>query len=351
MLFFAGMPAAGSRDTEPRRAMRQAEFVFSPEQSPTEKCHAPTIAETPQGLVTAWYGGSREGHPDTGIWVSLQTEGKWSVPVEIARGERNGRRMPCWNPVLAQLPDGPLLLFYKTGPSPKRWRGMMKRSYDGGLSWTDAEPLPDGIYGPAKNKPVLLDDGTLLCGGSTEAGGWKVHFERSPDRGKTWTRTEPIGARSRFDAIQPALFPLHDGQVQALCRSRQRVIVETRSFDYGKTWTPLIATSLPNPNSGIDGMVLADGRRVLVYNDSRRRRTPLVVALSPDGVRWRKAAVLEVGRGPFSYPAVIQTKEGFVHITYTYQRRMIKHVVLDPSEWDAFLPSSAKEEERFKKGK
>jgi predicted neuraminidase len=89
---------------------------------------------------------------------------------------------------------------------------------------------------------------------------------------------------------------------------------------------------LPHPGSGIDGVTLADGRHLLVYNHTRRGRSPLNVALSQDGRHWQAALVLEREPGEYSYPAVIQTPDGRVHITYTWRRERIKHVVLDPAQ-------------------
>ena len=76
----------------------------------------------------------------------------------------------------------------------------------------------------------------------------------------------------------------------------------------------------------------ADGRALLVYNHSRRGRTPLNLALSRDGRRWQPSLVLEDGPGEYSYPAVVQAKGGRIHVTYTWQRRRICHVELDPAE-------------------
>ena len=156
-------------------------------------CHASTIAETKRGLIAAWFGGSREGASDVGIWLSRQTDNKWSAPEEIATGDDgSGNRLPCWNPVLFQFRHGPLLLFYKVGPSPSKWWGMVKESADGGVSWSAARRLPDGILGPIKNKPIQLADGTLLCPSSAENDGWSVHIERSEDNGRTWTEIQAV---------------------------------------------------------------------------------------------------------------------------------------------------------------
>jgi predicted neuraminidase len=101
------------------------------------------------------------------------------------------------------------------------------------------------------------------------------------------------------------------------------------SVDAGRTWTKLELTDLPHPGSGVDGVTLADGRHLLVYNHTVRGRTPLNVALSKDGKKWDSAVVLEDTPGEYSYPAVIQTPDGLVHITYTWKRQRVKHVTLD----------------------
>jgi predicted neuraminidase len=94
----------------------------------------------------------------------------------------------------------------------------------------------------------------------------------------------------------------------------------------------MAATALPNPDSGIDAVALRDGRAVLVYNPSRQARTPLRVAVSVDGDVWRDSLVLEDGPGEYSYPAAIQAEDGTIHITYTWNRRRIRHASLMPDE-------------------
>ena len=123
------------------------------------------------------------------------------------------------------------------------------------------------------------------------------------------------------------------GRIQLLARSREDRIVQSWSDDAGQSWGRLVATALPNPNSGIDAVMLRDGRALLVYNPTRWRRSPLTVAVSTDGEQWRDVLTLEDGPGEFSYPAVIQTGDGLVHVTYTWKRRRIRHVVLDPQQF------------------
>jgi predicted neuraminidase len=315
-------------------------FIY--ESAPFPECHASTIVETPASLVAAWFGGTHEKHKDVCIWISRQDQsvGKWSAPTEAANGMTSeGKRYPTWNPVLHQPEKGPLLLFYKVGENPKTWWGELKRSSDGGVSWSAAERLPDGILGPIKNKPVTLADGTLLCGSSTEHQGWRLHFERTRDLGKTWETTKPIHDGKDFSAIQPTILLHPHGRLQALSRTRGAgKIVECWSEDGGKTWSNPAATTLPNPNSGIDGVTLRDGRHLLVYNHVGNltgrdggKRSPLNVAVSTEGKTWQAAFVLESEPGEYSYPAVIQARDGRVHITYTWNRKRVRHVIVDPA--------------------
>jgi len=314
--------------------LEKSEFIFL--STPFSSCHASTIAETKSGLVAAWFGGTQEGHPDVGIWLSRHDGKSWSAPVEIANGiQKNGKlRFPCWNPVLFQSKRGPLLLFYKVGPSPSRWWGMIMTSDDGGKTWSRPRPLPAGILGPIKNKPIEMPDGALVCPSSTEEAGWRIHLERTADLGLTWTTSGPLNDGKEFGAIQPTILFHPGNRLQLLCRSRQGRITECWSEDGGKTWRAMRPTSLLNPNSGIDGLTLNDGRCLLVYNPVAQARTPLVVGISRDGKSWKTAVVLENSPGEYSYPAIIQTGDGKVHITYTWKRQRIKHVVLDPKKLD-----------------
>jgi predicted neuraminidase len=312
--------------------LRLSEFIY--ETAPFPSVHASTIEETPTGtLVTAFFGGTKEGHKDVGIWVSRKTNGTWTAPVEVANGmQPDGTRHPCWNPVLFQPRHGPLMLFYKVGPSPSTWWGMLRTSTDDGLSWSDAVRLPSGILGPIKNKPIQLPDGDILSPTSTEHDGWRVHFERSSDLGKTWTRTEAVNDGREVAAIQPTILQLGGKKLLALGRTRQGKIFEIASNDSGITWGPMTATSLPNPNSGIDAVTLKDGRHLLIYNHTVKGRSPLNLAISQDGRHWQAALVLEDQPGEYSYPAIIQTSDGLVHAVYTWKREKVKHVVIDPAK-------------------
>jgi predicted neuraminidase len=331
VLFFAACGVGVTELALSTPALMHSEFIFT--KAPFAQCHASTLAQTSDGLVVAWFGGSEEGSVDVGIWLSRQVNGQWTAPVAVAVGtDKNGKPMPCWNPVLFAPRNGPLLLFYKVGSKPSRWFGMMATSTDNGKSWSPPQLLPKGILGPIKNKPIQLPDGTILCPSSDEAGGWRVHLERSSDLGKTWNRDPSVEADDRMLAIQPTLLRYNAFTMQMLCRSRQGVLAESWSHDEGRTWSPLKRTVLPNPDSGADAVMLRDGRALLVYNPTVDGRGKLAVAVTTDGTNWKDALMLEDARGEYSYPAVIQSNDGLVHITYTWKRERIKHVVLDPRQ-------------------
>ena len=316
----------------------KTEFLFEKALHP--QCHASTIVETGSGLVAAWFGGTREGNPDVGIWLSRQVDGEWTAPEEVANGaETEDPRVNCLNPVLFQVANGPLLLFYKTG----KWWAYVKQSSDDGATWSKPRRLYNGLFGPVKNKPVVLGDGSILSPTSVELASprgtcWRVHFERSTSGGRSWQYIGPVNDGEKIQAIQPSILIHPNNRLQALGRTQQGRLYEIWSEDGGMTWGPMSLMELPNNNSGTDAVTLADGRHILVYNhtgniEGRRNgyRSPLNVAVSSDGKAWEAALVLETEpRKEFSYPAVIQTSDGLVHITYTWKRERIKHVVLDP---------------------
>ena len=317
------------------QAIVRSEFIY--DDPPTPQCHASTIVETEGGLVAAWFGGEHERHPEVGIWVARHENGRWSTPVEVADGvQGDGTRHPTWNPVLFQPEEGPLMLFYKVGPNPREWWGMRIVSHDEGRTWSAPERLPEGVIGPVKNKPVVLPNGEVLASSSTEHDGWRVHFERSTDGGATWQASAPVNDGREIGAIQPSVLLHPDGRLQAIGRTRQDRIFTIESADGGRSWGPMTLLDLPNPSAGTDALTLADGRHLLVYNhtssaDGDNDRSTLNVAFSPDGKQWEAALVLENEPGEeFSYPAVIQTSDGLVHITYTWHRTRVRHVVLDP---------------------
>jgi predicted neuraminidase len=307
-----------------------SEFVF--ESAPFESCHASTLVQTAEGdFLAAWFGGAHEGAKDVAIWMARWSGGNWSPPEKVA----SEPGVPSWNPVLFRGADNRIWLFYKFGPSPDTWTGAYKISSDNGKSWSDPIPLPAGMLGPIKDKPIRLMNGDIVAGTSVESyHSWSAWIERSTDGGKTWTKHGPIVIPHQpYGLIQPTLVELQPNQLRMFARSRQGFIYSADSSDGGRTWTDARPTSLPNPNSGIDCVRLKDGRILMVYNNTPKGRSPLNVAISSDGgENWMPFADLETGPGEFSYPAVIQAANGDVHITYTWKREKIKQAVIPAEE-------------------
>jgi predicted neuraminidase len=340
LLFAVGTGMAQTQTNPWRTGIVTDEFIY--EKAPYKECHAATIAQTPKGLVAAWFGGTKERNPDVCIWVSRLVNGKWTEGQNVANGIQNDTlRYPTWNPVLYQIPSGDLMLFYKIGPSPSTWKGYLKTSKDGGITWSEQNALPEGYLGPIKNKPELIGK-NLICPTSTEGkGGWNIHFEITPDFGKTWKQVSVAKGPDTLEGIQPSILKYKDGRLQLLARSRNRAILESWSSDKGMTWTPLAKTTLPNNNSGTDAVTLKDGRQLLVYNHvlppgklAKGARTPLNVAVSKDGKTWYAALILEDSPiSQYSYPSVIQSSDGMVHFIYTWRRQRIKHVMADPRKF------------------
>ncbi len=325
------------------------EFIAT--RPPTPQSHASTLVETRDGtLLAAWFGGKHEGAADVGIWLARRGGEGWLPPRRVAGGAQddgiqnagmqgNARPQPAWNPVLFQSAQGPLQLYYKAGPNPRQWWGMLTVSSDDGARWSVPRRLPDGILGPIKNKSLQLPNGRILAPSSSEdqADGWRAHIEYTDDNGQHWRRGGALNDPAHIGAIQPSLLRHRNGRLQALGRSKQNRVFSVFSNDNGDTWEPMTLLDVENPNSGTDAVMLRDGRALLVYNptpagkDWWDGRGVLAVALSDDGVRWRRVLTLEDSpKNEFSYPAVIQTGDGRIHVSYTWKRQRIKHVVLDP---------------------
>ena len=334
-------------------------------------CHAATIVETRKGdLVVAYFAGTYERHPDCSIYVNIKKRGSdsWGPAILAADGVVDGEKTACWNPVLTEMPDGELWLFYKVGKRVSDWRGWLVKSRDGGETWSVGEPLPvvtdtlvqtptpltqganqtpnpltQGSYlGPVKNKPLLLND-QLICGSSTEGSGWRFHVEILDLKTGQWHYIGPIESTVAvktddaqphpIDCIQPSLLRLSDGRLKVLMRSHNGRLAQSTSSDGGLTWTPVTLSTVENNQSGTDAVTLADGRHALVYNNfetllltKKGPRTPLSLALSDDGETWRPWLTLEQSpTGEFSYPAIIQGRDGTLHIVYTYRRERIAY--------------------------
>jgi len=314
------------------------EYVYKP--GPFPSCHASTIVETSQGeLLAAFFGGTYEGHPDCCIWLSRRGAEGWSEPVLVADGMTDSVKVACYNPVLFQIPGEDLLLFYKVGENVQAWKGYVIKSSDGGHTWSSPEKLPGEFLGPVRNKPLLLGE-RLICGSSLKKGGWRVYIEETDIECSSWTRRGPLNdLNGPVQIIQPTFFHITEDNGRdawsIYCRSRHAgdPIMTSTSTDGGYSWSEVIPTALPSNNSGIDGISLVDGSHLLVYNHPSDKepgaRTPLVIASSDDLRKWKTEIILEdAPDAEFSYPAIIRTADGLIHIVYTDRRTCIRHAVV-----------------------
>ena len=353
----------------PTRDERILKDEFLYETAPFASPHAATIVETKKGdLVAAYFGGTYERNPDCCIWVNIKkkeergkrrVESGWSAPILAADGMVDGVKTACWNPVLTEMPNGELWLFYKVGKSVADWTGWLTKSKDGGRTWSKGEKLPDGFLGPIKNKPLLLND-KLICGSSTEDNGWRFHVEIYDLKTKEWQYVGPVestqayrtdmmptpaemqdpnyipveGTKRPIDCIQPSFLQLKDGRLQVLMRTRNGKIATSYSSDEGQTWEPVTLTDVPNNQSGTDAVTLRDGRHVLIYNNfetlpgtKKGPRTPLSLAVSDDdGKTWRHVLTLEDSPvGQYSYPSIIEGRDGTLHMVYTWRRKRVAY--------------------------
>ena len=323
----------------PAHAASTGEFIYT--EAPFASAHASTVIELENGdILASWFGGTAEGNPDVAIWAARRTGGQWGAPFEVVREPK----IACFNPVLFYTKDHKLWLYYKFGPHPTSWTAGRLSSSDHGQTWSPPEHLPAGLLGPIRAKPLVLADGTIVSGTSVESyRSWAVWIERSTDNGKTWRKSGPITVASTAKAaageaewdktdgiIQPSVISMGGRKLRLYARSTSKTgkICIADSLDAGVTWTQARPIDVPNPNSGIDAIALKDGRVVLVYNNTPRGRTPLNLAVSRDGEHFQMVKTLEDQPGEYSYPAMVEARNGDLLITYTWQRKRIKFVRL-----------------------
>lgn len=314
-------------------------------------CHCPTLEEVAPGILLAsWYGGAGTKQSDNdlnmeqALWSSRFENGVWTDPFPILRAKTK-----CWNPVLFK--KDALYLFYKEGPSPREWVGSVMCSYDEGKSWERPTPLPKGILGPMRTRPLVTPKGKWITGSSVESGTLRDHtlvsactIEISNDEGKSWVKKGPITKNDQsFGLIQPALFFDQNGDLHLLARDRalrvgkKGFIWTAVSKDEGETWSQATPTALPNPDSAIDVLRLKTGELLLAYNPSHEHRAPLELAKSTDvGKTWTTWISLESDQGEYGYPSLLETDSGDIHLVYSHTldemgQRSIKHIQIPKS--------------------
>ena len=309
------------------------EFIYDPK-TPVNipSCHAATLIKTADGILAAWFGGTHEGHDDVQIYVAHRSDadGTWTAPQCVSVVEP----IPNWNPVLYDNGEE-ILLYYKRSKEIHSWNTMFTTSRDGGDTWAEPRRLcEDDIdgRGPVKNKPIRLSNGTILAGASFEQGPWRCFADISSDNGYTWEQTPflPVPTEDT-EVIQPSLWEDARG-VHMLVRSKNKKIYRSDSTDFGKTWCTLYPIDLPNNNSGLDLVKVAENRIILCCNPVTEGRTPLSLFESTDsGDTFVRLFDLETESGEYSYPAVI-TDGKYLYGCYTWKREKMVFFQCDLTE-------------------
>ena len=185
-----------------------------------------------------------------------------------------------------------------------------------------------------RTHPILLATGKMLLPLYSDGFNFGL-IAISDDQGQTWNCSLPIVGRG---LNQPSLIERKDGSIDAYMRQDgdepSRIMI-SHSNDEGYSWTYAHRSDIPNPGASIEMVRLKSGNWLLVYNDVEDGRYSLAIALSDDqGATWKWKKNLENKKGgSFSYPSVIESKDGKVHITYSYNPgknlESIKHVLID----------------------
>lgn len=339
-LFFAAITARAAEEVVIER-------VFGPE-LPGKYKHPASMTELANGdLYLAYYGGSGEYAPDTAVFGARLRKGEreWSRPAVIAKTpfRTDG------NAVVWQAPDGLVWLFYLTryGETWSDSRIKFKISGDGAKTWSDSDMIAFEKGSMVRAAPIVLHDGDYLLPVYRETGNDREivgpettsFFLRFNPKTREWKETNHI--QSRIGNLQPSVVQITDDYLVAYSRrgggydgQDDGWLVRSESRDGGHTWSAGKDSQFPNPNSATDFIKLQNGHLLLVYNDSKRTRMPLTVAISVDNDQsypYRRNLVDRKGDSA-AYPFAIQTRDGRIHVIYTSESRtVVNHAIFDES--------------------
>lgn len=318
---------------------------------PEEKCqmvHEASMTELPDGsLMAVWYGGSGELESDVAIYTSLQKKGThfWTSPRVIMTREKAATDLNFFvkglgNALIFAEADGTLRLLYVT-ISLGKWSGSMLNlttSHDGGLTWEKSRRL---LLSPFFNLSELVRNAPTLL----ESGGWVIPIYQEflgkfpellwllPDaRGDLQATKSRIAGGCSF--FQPAMVAMSTKCALVWCRDYQTSgkITTARSDDAGRSWSHPLPIDLPNHDAGIAALRLQNGWLLLAFNDATTsKRNILRLTLSRDGgASWKRiSTIAQAAQGEFSYPFFLQTRDGTIHLLYTWKRRQIHGIVFN----------------------
>jgi predicted neuraminidase len=302
-----------------------------------KECHSATITELSNGeLLAAWWCGSYEGATDVAIWGSRfqKNTANWGYASILADipGRFEG------NPVLFKIPDGRIWLFFVAyvPEAAGMVQTMLSESKDLGRTWFGPNKFITSPGLRTKNHPIVMPNRKILLPLFDELTGQSV-FLLSENLGETWEMSRFIV--SDPPNAQPTVISRGNSHLYALMRAwhddpAKRFLWQSESSDYGRTWSVPTYSSIPTVSSAVEMISLKNGHVIVAYNDGKgRERTPLSLGLSLDqGRTWAYKRNLDEGPGSFSYPSLLQSRDGNIHILYSYNRKYIKHVEIS-EDW------------------
>jgi predicted neuraminidase len=365
-----------------------ARFVSS---SPGQAVHAASIVELRDGRLRAvWFSGSREGAGDVVIKTSVMDPASLRWSEEATLLDRKHLQQGLWryvkkigNPVIARMPDDSLVL-WTVNVSVGGWAGSSitwLRSIDDGMSWSLPRRLVTSpflnISTLAKGAPVFYQDGHIGLPVYHEFVSKFAEILRISPQGQVIDKTRIPDSQA---SLHPVVLVSSAQQAQIYMRSGSSTAVMTsETVDAGKTWSATHATAWPNPDSALAGVVTTSGRQWLALNPKPQNREilallqtraagsfegadPWIVESSPtpetrlsvsdyerllgDELKARGASEIQAQADiasakrqlcgsatclqEFSYPYLLQSRDGYLHLVYTWHRSRIKHVRLDP---------------------
>jgi len=365
-----------------------AGFVSS---APGQAVHAPSVVELSDGRLRAvWFSGTREGAGDVVIKTSVMDPSSLRWGAESTLFDRQRIQRGLWryvkklgNPVIARAPDGSLLLWLVT-VSVGGWAGSSitwARSTDEGEHWGDPRRLVTSpflnISTLVKGAPFFYANGQVGLPVYHELASKFAEILRIDGNGQILDKTRIPGSHA---SLQPVVLPINAEQAQVYLRSAVGTAVMASSTrDAGKTWDPVRATGWPNPDSALAGVVTGTAGQWLALNPDHAGRQILALLHGPTGGSFEGARpwVVEPSAAPrsrvpirdfeallaaeldargagaaqvrgdvasavrqlcgadtcapeFSYPYLLQGRDGHLHLVYTWHRARIKHVRLDP---------------------
>lgn len=325
------------QDTKPQQADFRESAIYEPTGLLPE-CYRPSLLGLRDDvLACAWASGSGMDALDTAIRISFKSpgSGSWEPPVVVADEEG----CPDNYPLLAELPDGRLRLFYATQYRDKRkhppgagmeaWHLKYRDSFDGGRTWGGEFFLVPESGRIPSGRMVRTGDGELILP-LTDLPRRSSLFLSSEDGGGYWRDFFHFGETGGL--IDPALVLTGPRELLAFLRPLENIhpggfLWQAESRDNGRTWTKLQQSGLQNPCGPVELAKLAGGRLALVYNDHPDWLTFLAVAISEDGGRsWCHQRTITRGNWDNRDPTLVQTSDGRLHLVYVARNIYLKHV-------------------------